>query len=130
MRLNASEKYRLYSVSETLNKKGRYCLEAFADTAYNEVINERDIDVTLWQLADALFGQSGCHCFEIPDDIQTAEDGRLCIDIDDTDCLEIRDIVGEINVDPEDSRLYVLVNASRTEYYWVAAVPAGTVYSG
>jgi len=129
MRLNASKTYRLYDVSETMDENGHYGLGAFADTGYNEVINEEDIDATLGELADVLFGQSGCLWFEVSDDVQT-ENGKLCIDIDDTDRLEIPDIVDKINVDPEDSRLYVLVNASRTEYYWVAAVSAGTVYSG
>ena len=127
--LIASTTYRLYDVSEISDEHGHYCLGAFADTAFNEDVAEEALDETLCQLADVLFGQSGCRWFEITDDVETAENGTLCIDLGDNDWLEVRDIVDKIDVDPEESQLYVMVNASRTEHYWVAALPAAPVCS-
>ena len=128
MRLNASKTYRLHDVSEILDEHGHYGLGAFADNAFNEVVAEEELDETLSQLADVLFGQSSCLWFEITDDVQT-ENGILCFDLGDNDWLEVPDIVDKIDVDPMESRLYVMVNASRTEHYWVAALPADPVCS-
>ena len=129
MLLHSTETYRLYDVSEEPDENGRYGLESFADTAYNEVIGKTELDKSIGQLADARFGQNGSRYFEITDDVETGEQGKLCLDLDDNDWLEVNDIVDKIDVAPEESRLYVLVNASRTEYRWVAAVSEGVVYS-
>ena len=129
MKLSTMKTYRLYDVSEQLDEHGHYGLAAFSDTAYNEVIDEEELDETLFQLADVQFGQSGCLHFEITDDTETAKNGKLCLDLGDNDWLEVRDIVDRINVAPDESRLFVLVNATCTEYQWVAALSEGTVYS-
>ena len=130
MNLVATNTFRLYDVSAQVDEHGHYGLESFTDTAYNEVIADEEFDETLCQLADVLFGQNGCRYFEITDDVMTSKNGKLCLDLGDNDWLEVRDIVNKINVVPEESRLYVLVNATHTEYRWVAALSEGTVYSG
>ena len=129
MNLTSTTTFRLYDVSTQVDEHGHYGLEAFANAAYNEVIDEGKLNETLCQLADVQFGQSGCRYFEITDDVETDEHGKLCIDLDDDERLEVRDIVDKINIAFDESRLYVLVNATRTEYQWVAALPEGTVYS-
>ena len=129
MNLTATKTFRLYDVSAQAGEHGHYGLEAFAENAYNEVIDVEELDESLRELADVLFGQSGCRYFEITDDVQTAKNGKLCLDFGDNDWLEVRDIVDKINVAPEEARLYVLVNATRTEHRWVAALSEGMVYS-
>ena len=129
MKIIATNTYRLYDVSAQADENGCFGLESFADTAYNEVIDNEELDETLCQLTDVLFGQSGCSHFEITEDVETAKNGKLCLDLGNNDWLEVQDIVDKINVAPEESRLFVLVNATRTEYQWVAALSEGTVYS-
>jgi hypothetical protein len=129
MHLMHSQSYRLFDVSDEMDASGHYGLAAFANTAYNEVIDEEELDDTLCELADVLFGESGCRYYPITDDVQTAENGKLSLDLGNDEWLEVRDIVDKIDVDPEKSLLFVLVNLTRTECQWVAAVPEGTVYS-
>lgn len=129
MSLSTTHTYRLYDVSAEADEHGHYGLESFTDASYNEVIGEDELGESLTELADALFGQSGCSHYEITDDVVTGTNGKLCIDLDDNDRLEVRDIVAQINADPDESRIYVLVNATRTEHRWVTALSEGTVYS-
>ena len=128
MNLTSTKTFRLYDVSTKLDEHGYYGLEAFTNNAFNEVIGEEELNETLGDLAGDLFGQSS-RWHEITDNVMTGKNGKLCIDLDNNDWLEVRDIVAQIDADQEDCRFYVLVNASRMEYGWVVAVPEGTVYS-
>ena len=130
MNLNANHLFRLYAVSEK-EDSGKHTLEAFdVDVnAYNEAIDEGELDDNLRGLGDVLFGENGCHHFELVHGDVSTENGRICFD-DGDDHIEVRDIYDKIDADPEECRFFVIVNASRTAYGWVVAVPQGTVYSG
>ena len=126
MRLTSNEVFRLYGVSESLNESGEYQLESL--DAFNEDSNADDLDETLNELADATYGQRS-HWYEITDDSYDTE-GKICISINDDDCLEIQDITDKIAIDSEHSRFFILVSAELTDYQWVVAEPKGAVYSG
>ena len=128
MRLSTSMAFRLYGVSEHLNEDGVYPLESFEDDAFNEDIDADDLDGTLNELADVTYGQRS-HWYEITDDSYDSE-GKICISINDDDRLEIQDITEKIDIDSEDSRYFILVDAKLSEYRWVVAEPKGAVYSG
>jgi hypothetical protein len=125
MKLNANNWTRLYRLSAEPNERGRYTLEPFTDnnTAFNQNIEEDSLDESLTELA----ADGSWH--EITDD-NYADDGKIHIDFDGDDRLEIRDITGSVDHEPEKCRFFVLVDAERSEYEIVVAVYSGTVYSG
>jgi len=130
MKLYAKEFIRLYAVSER-EKSGRYALKEFGANlnAFNEAFDKEEFDETIRDLADTLWGESGCHDFyEITDDMMPDENGKLHI-YDNDARFEFRDIVGKINADPERCRFFVMVNTDRTDLRWVVAVSEGTIYS-
>ena len=130
MRLLKQSMYRLYDLSEKQNEDGCYELVPFSDdiAAYNQDIVADSIDETLTELADALYGQ-GSRWYEITDGDYT-EDGKIDMEIDDDNRLEIRDITDTIDSDPERSQFFIVVDANRTDYQWVIATSQGAVYSG
>ena len=128
MRLTSNEVFRLYGVSESLNVSGEYQLKSFDNDAFNEDIDADELYETLNRLAEATYGQ-GSRWYEITDDSIDSE-GKVSIDISYDDRLEIQDISGTVDTDPEHSRFYILVDAQLSDYWWVVAEPKGAVYSG
>ena len=128
MRLISSAVFRLYGVSENLDENGEYRLEAFEDDAFNEDIDVGEIDEALNGLADASYGQ-GCCWYEVTDDSYESN-GKIEIEINDDDRLEIQDITDKISIDSDHSRFYILADVQLLEYQWVVAEPKGAVYSG
>ena len=130
MELHSSSYYRLYDVAASVDENGAYALQAFDDVAFNEVVDADELYEMLGELADSRFGQSRCRFFEVTNDTDIVpENGKLRFDVDDGQ-LEIRDIVDRIDVDPEESRFFIIVDAKCSEYGWVVATPQGNVYSG
>ena len=126
MQLLMCNLFRLYAVSETPDEHGQYNLVPFRNNTFNQDIDESKTNEVLEGLVDAFYEQGGW--YEIADKIY---DGVIRIDLDDDERLEVRDIIDQINTDPDRCRrLYILVDAECTEYQWVVAVPQGTVYSG
>ena len=89
--------------------------------AFNEYIDEAMFDETLNELAYAIYGQHS-RWFEITDDLYDGA-GKFRIEIGGDVLLEIKDITDGIPVFSRDTRFYILVNGSFTEYQWVIAVP-------
>jgi hypothetical protein len=125
MKLNANNWTRLYRLSAKPNERGRYTLEPFPDdnAAFNQDIEEDSLDESLTELA----ADGSWH--EIKDD-NYGNDGKIHINFDGEDRLEIRNFTDLIDHEPEKCRLFVLVDAERSEYEIVVAVHSGTVYSG
>ena len=128
MRLLQSDVFRLYGVSDVLNEEEEYPLESFGNDAFNEDIDAGGIDEALNGLADVTYG-NGSRWFEITDDMYDGK-GKVCIEINDDDRLEVRDLTDKVDTDSERSRFYILADAQLSEYCWVVAEPKGTVYSG
>jgi hypothetical protein len=91
---------------------------------FNEYIDEEMFDETLNALAFATCGQGG-RWFEITDDLYDGA-GKFSIEVDDNDRLEIKDITDGIPVFSRDTRFYIVVNESLTDYRWVIVVPKDT----
>ena len=132
--LGNTKEYRLHSVSGVLNKNGHYGVEAFRDAAYNAIVDKEELEETLEELADCQFGGGGNRYFEVPKDVEGGFTNHATIRIYgglnwDDDSFEIRDVINLIDA-PKSSRLFVMVNANRTEHQWIVAEPQGAVYSG
>jgi len=115
--------FRLFGVSESPNENGEYPLESFDNDAFNEDIDADDLDESLTRLADATYGQ-GSRWYEVTDD-SFDDNGKVCIEINDDDRLELQDITDKIDTDTEHSRFYILVDAQLSDYRWVVAEPKG-----
>jgi hypothetical protein len=127
-KLLRNEMFRLFGVSENLDENGQYSLMPFGGI-YDEAIVEGEIDETLTDLVNDLYGQvSASRWYEITDDMY--DDGKIYIEIESEDYFAIRDTTDKIDVDPERSRLYIFVNPVCMDYQWAVAVSQGTVYSG
>ena len=120
--------FRLYGVSDSPNENEEYLLEAFNDDAFNEDIDVEDLNETLTGLADATYGQ-GSRWHEIIDD-HFEDNGKVCIEINDDDRLEIQDITDKIATDSEHPKFYILVDAQLSDYCWVVAESKGVIHSG
>jgi len=129
MRLFSQEFVRLYAVSET-KKSGKHRLEAFKGNMkpFNEAVDKEELGETLVDLAEALWGESGCRYYEITNEMAPNEYGRLHI-YDNDARFEFRDIVSKIDADPMKSQFFVLVNADLTDRCWAVAQSEGTIYS-
>lgn len=127
-KLLRNEMFRLFGVSENLDENGQYSLMPFGGI-YDEAIVEGEIDETLTDLVNDLYGQvSASRWYEITDDMY--DDGKIYIEIESEHYLSIRDTTDKIDVDPERSRLYIFVNPVCMDYQWAVAVSQGTVYAG
>ena len=127
--LVACRMVRLYGVSAKPGRSDEFKLVPFDNDAFNEDIDENDHDDVLTDLANDLYGQEdGCHWFEITEDM--CDDGTVCVEIDHHEHFEFRNIMGMVDVDPEGSRFFIIVNGGRTNYDWIVAASQGTVYSG
>jgi hypothetical protein len=73
--------FRLYGVSENLDESGQYQLMPLDVDAFNEDIDENEIEDTLTGLTEVLYGhESGCSWYEITDDM--FDDGKIGIEIE------------------------------------------------
>lgn len=131
MQMVKHEKFRLYDLTEIQIEGCRHIEYApFSDdlNAFNEAIDADDLNETLNELAEAIYGQCS-RWFEIIDDSYDGE-GKFRIELNDDDYIEIQDIIDMISVFAEHTLFYILVDAQLTEYRWIVVVPKGTVYSG
>lgn len=131
MRLKAYQKYRLYDLSVNQNEDGFYELIPFSDDDDDDTCNEGiaagEIGESLKDLAKAVYGY-GSHWYEITDDLHY--DGKIIIEINDDDRLEINDIRRKISTNVEGTCFYILVDGLRSNYQWVGAEPTVRVISG
>jgi len=123
MKLYASNLLRLYAVGDS-DENGDCKLEEFDNGDFNETIDAVEIDTTLRELTDSIYGRGDC--FEITNDMR--EDDKIVIELDGDDRIEIRDVRLDVDVNPEDVRFFVSVNAQRSEYQWIVAASQGTTY--
>ena len=122
MNLISSDVFRLYCVSTNLNENGEYPLEPLNNDALNQDIDEDDLDEALDELADTSYGQEGGRLFEVTH-VCYDENGKICAELGDDECLEIQDITDKIATDSEHSRFFILCDAQLSDYLWVVAEP-------
>ena len=112
-------------------KSGKHALKKFGASmnAFNEAFDREELDETIVDLANRLWGESDCHKhYAITDDMLPNEDGRLHI-YDNDARFEFRDIVNKIDADPDRCQFFVMVNDDRTDLRWLVAMSEGTIYS-
>jgi len=114
----------LCTVWDSFDESGYYHLEPLGDLNY-AAIDERNIGEILKKLPTIFYCGGEYH--EIKDDQR--EDEIIIINLDDGDRLEIRDIIDEIDVEPMDTRYFIVVDEKRTQYLWVIAERCGEIYS-
>ena len=131
---------RLRSVSEKLNKKiGKYPLVSFKDDAFNEEMDANEIEDTLTNLVNDLYGNGyGNRGFQVSFDCEPHEDEGIYayedeiirinvedypdrLETDDCDRLEIHNIFDLIDVESGCFQYFILFDRSRYRYQWVVA---------
>lgn len=116
MLLNQVEAIRLYVVSTSPDGNGAYKLDVFDDDAFNDAFDSDDLNETLADVANYLYGQ-GSHWLEVNDDLYN-DGGEICLD--DDGIIRIRDISRKI-LTLGDSRIFVVSNVECSECCWIVA---------
>ena len=125
-KLVTRNKFRLYGVSEKLDKRGLYKLVRFKNKAFNEEKNECVIEDMLTNLTNDLYPSDDesfhrSRWFQVCPDDDMNEGEPICIEFDIYKRLDIRNITDLIDTDSGIFQYFILVNGTLTEYQWVVA---------
>jgi hypothetical protein len=134
MELKSRKVVRLYAVSEE-EKNGKYPLEKFGAglKKYNRAIDTDGVNLALLVIAKTLF--FGCeygdwldYYVELSDGVHPDTTGWLCFNLEDGNRLTVPNIAYSIDVNREECRFFLLLNADRSACRWVVAVPVSNIY--
>ena len=121
MKIRKIEMMRLYAVSETPNRDGLYDILPFDgnESDFNQEFERENLDAELDAMVDRFYGGGTYIEVDETDDLETCgECIRLQIG---EERIEVPDILGKINADPDNSTTYLLVNRTLEEGCWVVA---------
>jgi len=112
---------RLYAVSESPNEEGLYDILPFDgnEADFNQEFYQDELDEELDAMLDRFYGGGAYIKVDETTDLETC--GK-CIRLQiGEDRIEVPDILGKINADPDNSTTYLLVNRALEEGCWVVA---------
>jgi len=121
MKIRKIEMMRLYAVSETPNEEGLYDILPFDgnEADFNQEFERENLDDELDAMVDRFY--DGGTYIKVDETIDLETCGEcIRLEIGD-DRVEVLDILGKINADPDNSTPYLLVNRTLEEGCWVVA---------
>ena len=124
--------YRLYLLSEKPNIYGLYQRQGFNSNSLKREIDEKELEDAINDLKKDIYGKgAGGDWIEISEADVVSEEETFYIKIDRTSRLEIRNIIGSIDLSIVEGvyiRYFILLNTISKKFRWVMASKI-TVYS-